>query len=107
MANRARGEVSVRIGDEDYILVYSIGALASIETELGKNPTAAMIEIERSALALTSFLKAGLSMSADEVSNLRPAVLPVCEKIVEAIELAYYGVDGAPKDDGKPQKKRT
>ena len=82
MANRARGEVELVLGEETYVLVPSFGAVCEIEDKIGSNifnvgRRLALTEI--SGRDLLDFLHACVTQAGHEVDKAQ-----LGERIVEA-----------------------
>ena len=82
MANKARGEVTLELGGESYVLVPSFGAVCEIEDKIGANlfNLGRRLELaEMSARELADFAHACLAQAGYRVDKAR-----LGESIVEA-----------------------
>jgi hypothetical protein len=85
MANRRRGEVALRLGDKQYVLCLTLGALAELEEAFGVEDLMALAERfgtgRLSSRDLVRLLAVALRGGGHEVSDTDVASLPLSEGI--------------------------
>jgi hypothetical protein len=85
MANRRRGEVALRLGDKQYVLCLTLGALAELEEAFGVEDLMALAERfgtgRLSSRDLVRLLAVALQGGGHEVSDTDVASLPLSEGI--------------------------
>lgn len=95
MANPARGEVALRVGDEDFILKFSTNAICQVEERLDKGLNTIIANMER-VTTVRALLWAGLLAhrpdtsigQAGEIID-RAGMAPVTEALGKALALAF------------------
>ena len=111
MANRRRGEVGLRLGDERYTLCLTLGGLAELEDRFGVADLAALGERlaggKLGARDVVALLAVGLRGGGHDLDEREVASLPVAGEIEAVIGAvvemlaAAFGVDGG--GEGGPQ----
>jgi len=103
MANRARGEVAVRVGDASYAIALHLGALAAIEAEFGadyaEDVFAEILSAEKvSNSKLLRLLGAVFSANGHD-AGIPAELLPsdMATLALDLLEQAFPKADGAAK----------
>lgn len=112
MANPVKGEVSFKVDEQEFILLYDFNALCTIEADLGVD-VAEVGERLASPTMIRSIFRVGLEarhglMSDLEAGNLihRVGVQPAAELIAKAFQAAFPAADESV--EGKvPAKKKA
>ncbi len=109
LINKARGEVSVRLGERDYTLCLTLGALAAMESGLGLDHLEQIgARLEKPSMndvivILTALLRGGGHDVTDtEVRNQVADFSAVMTAIGRAFQAAGLGGDEAAPPPGKP-----
>jgi hypothetical protein len=116
MKNKYTGEVTIKIGEKTFTLVYDWTAIALLESELGAEVLRALFDA--GPVALSKILSVGMAkhhpeMTPEKVMELSPPIFPARKAIDDALEVSYFGPEGQPEAkaedmaEGKPTGKKT
>lgn len=113
MANRRRGEVALRLGDNNYTLCLTLGALAELEDAFGVEDLMALAERfgtgRLSSRDLLRLLAVALRGGGHDVSDAEVANLPLPEGIepvataVADLLIATFGAEAPSPNPRQPQ----
>ena len=112
MANKRRGEITLRLGDNNYTLCLTLGALAELEEAFGVEDLMALAERfgtgRLSSRDLLRLLAVALRGGGHDVSDVEVASLPLVDGIepvacaIADILVLTFGA-GAPSNPPQPQ----
>lgn len=108
MANRYRGQTSVEIAGKLCTVVFSWDGLAKLREAYGPRYEAEVTRIclDNDTNELARVLHIGLEahhpeLTVEKIKEASPGVIDVSNAVVNALNAAYYGPKGPPKEDVK------
>ena len=102
------GEVIVDIGDKQMTLVYDWRALAEIKERLGTDGQVNAMNGDINALAdlaAIGLMRHHKDVSASDIIDASPPVMPLVAIIDKALSASYFGPGGPPEEN--PQNPQT
>lgn len=115
MANPHRGEVTLTAGEDEYVVVFTTNALATLESATGKSVSALAGEMENPSVTLIrSILWAGLVKRQPEMTIAKAgdiideATMPVVVEVIgKAFALAFPEAKAGGRPDPRTPSRRT
>lgn len=113
MANEYRGEVSLWIGDELYVMRYSWAALAELKSAFGDEYEQRIIRagIERDVEVLAEAMAIAMreynpDITKADVMEMSPPFAKSFDSIMQCLTMAYHGVKELPEEPEPRPKNR-
>lgn len=101
--NKITGENETTIKGKSYSLRFTWKALSEVEQIHGDNPNLFKPEIIASVASIAMREKHP-EMTPEIIMELSPPLMPFVKVVQDAIQWAYFGVEGIPEDAGSVKK---
>lgn len=100
MENKYTGEVPLKVGDKQGILVFDYAALALVRSQISQNEMDNLAQLSPDKLAIMAacgFKKKSPDITADFIMEQSPPIMTLATAIDRALLFAYHGPEEARK----------
>lgn len=104
--NKVTGLAKVDICGEKYSIRFDWDALAAVTEAHGDSPNLFSPDIVASVAAI-GMRKYHPDMTHEKIRELSPPLIPFAHAVQQALQWAYFGAEGLPKNDGEKKSRWT
>lgn len=98
--NPVTGEHDIEIAGQTYVLRYDWQALQLVQHKHGDAPNLFSAAVVASVAAF-GLQRRHPEMTAERIMELSPPLMPFAQSVQTALQWAYFGNEGLPKEDAK------